>query len=63
MMLWCFWRRRNNKVWYGEMKEERIAVQFACEVLLQWWLSRSKEEQQMQHQIHHVRRWQPPDEE
>jgi hypothetical protein len=35
MMLWCLWRRRNDKVWEGDVKPIVMAVQLAREVLAQ----------------------------
>ena len=33
MMLWCIWRRRNDKVWDGELQPSNIAVQLARVVI------------------------------
>jgi hypothetical protein len=42
MMLWCLWRRRNDKVWDGDSKIINIAVQLARESLFQWQEVRSR---------------------
>ncbi|RHN48105.1 hypothetical protein MtrunA17_Chr7g0260151 [Medicago truncatula] len=72
MMLWCLWRRRNDKVWEGDMKEVRFSVQLAREVLLQWQAARingSLQSQVQQSNLQHqhsqqqmVQVWQSPNE-
>lgn len=48
MILWCLWRRRNDKVWEGEMKDVQMAVYLAREVLKQWQVVQEKTVQQKQ---------------
>ena len=36
MMLWCLRRRRNDKVWSGELNEVNVIVQLTHEALFQW---------------------------
>jgi len=70
MMLWCLWRRRNDKVWEGVLKPTVMVVQLAREVLSQWQAANgtsaapaevmsaaapAQRQQQQQTQ------WQPPD--
>jgi len=62
MMLWCLWRRRNDKVWDGDLKPINIAVQLARESLFQWQEVRSRPAALVQHQQQHIEAWQPPDE-
>jgi len=61
MMLWCLWRRRNDKVWDGETKDERLVVQLARELLSQWCTVRDKNEQQQQPLPCIQQEWQPPE--
>jgi len=61
MMLWCLWRRRNDKVWDGELKRIHIVVQLAREFLDQCQVARSKSEAKEQQQEQHTTRWQPPE--
>jgi len=35
MMLWCLWRRHNDKVWDDDLKPINIAIQLARESLFQ----------------------------
>jgi hypothetical protein len=36
MMVWCLWRRRNDKVRGGDLKSINIEVHLARESLFQW---------------------------
>jgi len=62
MMLRCMWRRQNDRTWRGELNEVNVAVQLACEALIQWNFVRTngvRGEQQVQ-QPEPV--WRPPSE-
>lgn len=61
-MLWCIWRRRNDKVWEGEVQNVRMAVQLAREGIFQWQNARKcqKNSEQQQEQQQNIS-WQPPD--
>lgn len=62
IMLWCLWRRQNDKVWEGDMKDVRLAVHLAREVLKQWQTVREKTVQQQQAMTDAEIHWQPPEE-
>jgi len=49
IMLWCLWRRRNDKVWDGDLKTINIVVQLARESLFQWQEVRSRPAALIQH--------------
>ena len=61
MMLWCIWRRRNNKVWEAEQKSVRTTIQMARDFFCSWYVARRKQVP-AEHQLpaHLVTRWQPP---
>lgn len=42
-MLWCIWRRRNDKVWEGEVHNACMAVQLAREGIFQWENARKQQ--------------------
>jgi ribonuclease HI len=59
MILWCIWRRRNDKVWDGELKPVSIAIQLAREVLFQWQTARQTTAAPQQPQQQQTIQWQP----
>jgi len=36
MMLWCIWKRRNEKVWEDVERCVRISIQLARDYIVQW---------------------------
>ncbi|XP_024636060.1 uncharacterized protein [Medicago truncatula] len=59
-MLWCIWRRRNDKVWDGQLQPSNIAVQLARELLFQWQAARNSATTQVQQSPQDTIAWQPP---
>ena len=41
MILWCSWRRRNDKVWDEDMKPINVAIQMVRDTLFQWKAKRN----------------------
>jgi hypothetical protein len=59
MILWCIWRRHNDKVWDGEMKLSNISYQLARKLLFQWQAARNSTTTQSQQSPQDTVMWQP----
>ncbi|MCH84206.1 60S ribosomal protein L23 [Trifolium medium] len=60
MMLWCLWKRRNEKVWEEVVQPVRMSIQLARDLLYQWRFVRQKEDKASNNSDNNIMRWQPP---
>jgi hypothetical protein len=43
IMLWCLWRRRNEKLWEDKEHQIQVSIQQARDQIMQWQLARNDE--------------------
>jgi hypothetical protein len=61
MMLWCLWRRRNEKLWEDKEHQIQVSIQQARDQIMQWQLARNDETEARPRDCDiSSSRWQPP---
>ncbi|XP_024640821.1 uncharacterized protein [Medicago truncatula] len=60
MIMWCLWRRCNEKVWHDEVKEPHISIQLARDTLREWLSVRVNKATPAVQQIVTDTNWKPP---
>jgi len=61
MILWCSWRRQNDKIWDRDMKPINVAIHMVCDTLFQWKTARNVNYVQVQQQQINIMQWKPPE--
>jgi ribonuclease HI len=60
LIMWCLWKRRNEKIWEEAEKPVHVSINAAREYLLQWREIKAKQEKAYPATVNNRVRWQPP---
>ncbi|GAU36460.1 hypothetical protein TSUD_166260 [Trifolium subterraneum] len=60
MIMWCLWKRRNEKIWEGVEKPVHLSINTAREYLVQWREIKARQENVRPAAINTQVVWQPP---